>query len=148
MDDALIEAGAQAICTEMGIGAWEDLPDETTSDNWTMPYPRNLLREWSAACLAALRQHQSAEGAMRKSLTEVRDIANRAAGEMVGLTYRHAKGALYSVGDVAIRESDLEPCVLYYAQHDATSPSWIRPLTEFRERFTLAAPSAPDSGDA
>jgi hypothetical protein len=48
--------------------------------------------------------------------------------------YRHLKsGDVYEVV-ACLREADLEPCVVYRDQHGV---SWVRPLTEFQQRFVL-----------
>jgi hypothetical protein len=77
-------------------------------------------------------------------------------------TYRHFKGALYSVLQVGRHSETEEPMVIYTALNpwDPFHPStwWVRPLIMFEEsvtwpdgvvrpRFVLVPDGAPDSAD-
>jgi hypothetical protein len=47
-----------------------------------------------------------------------------------GGRYRHYKGNYYKVLDLAIMESDTEPCVIYEAEY-APGLSFVRPLQDW-----------------
>lgn len=49
--------------------------------------------------------------------------------------WQHVKGGIYTVVLVAIREEDLTPFVVY---RNGDGIVWVRPLTEFLERFKPA----------
>jgi hypothetical protein len=49
-----------------------------------------------------------------------------------GQIYRHYKGGLYSIVDVAIKEDTLEPLVIY--RSNAKGTTWARTLANFTER--------------
>ncbi len=54
-----------------------------------------------------------------------------------GAVYRHHKGGLYRVLMNVLRESDGEHMVVYQPQ-DETIP-WVRPLSEFGEKFSYVS---------
>jgi hypothetical protein len=57
-----------------------------------------------------------------------------------GGTWRHKKtGHVYVTRELAFRESDMVPLVLY-KRKDAWGPTWSRPAAEFAERFEAANP--------
>ena len=54
--------------------------------------------------------------------------------------YRHKRGGLYIAVGVTLREEDLEPLVIYTPTDPKAlgfSISFVRPLAEFLERFSL-----------
>ena len=57
---------------------------------------------------------------------EIKDIRN----EMVGYKYRHFKGGLYLVTDLAIHTEDEVPVVIYKSMEDPELV-WCRPLNMF-----------------
>lgn len=54
---------------------------------------------------------------------------------MTGKIYRHYKGGLYKVICLANLESNFEVMVVYISLDDVADAPWIRPLSEFREKF-------------
>ena len=50
--------------------------------------------------------------------------------DMVGYRYRHFKGAIYIVKDIAIHSETAEPMVIY-TRWDEPSDTWCRPLDMF-----------------
>lgn len=50
--------------------------------------------------------------------------------QMVGSTYRHFKGTLYQVIDIAIHSENAEPLVIYKGVADSEY-TWARPLSMF-----------------
>ena len=58
-------------------------------------------------------------------------------GPLPGSLWVHAEGGTYTVVCTAIREADLMPVVVY---RDGEGVTWVRPLTEFAERFKSAVP--------
>lgn len=54
-----------------------------------------------------------------------------------GAVYKHYKGGLYQVLMVVRREGDKEQMVVYQPS-DGTIP-WVRPLTEFAEKFSYVS---------
>ena len=74
---------------------------------------------------------------MNKDIVELtRKLDDARIRVQVGATYRHVKGNLYKVLDIVLRESTLEPEVLYCAQ-DQLDLKWTRPLDEFCDRFEI-----------
>lgn len=75
-------------------------------------------------------------------------LADARAKVSVGARYRHYKQLTYKVVSLALREDDLEPCVVYQAEY-GDRLTWIRPLSDWLEqvavggkkidRFTLLA---------
>ena len=58
-------------------------------------------------------------------------------------TYRHrAFGSYYEAIDIAFREEDMKPCVLY---HSINGPiiKYVRPIDDFIYKFDLIEMSAP-----
>ena len=51
-------------------------------------------------------------------------------GEMVGRRYRHFKGGIYLVTDIAVHSETEEPLVIYQKWHEPLLV-WCRPLSMF-----------------
>ena len=60
----------------------------------------------------------------------VQNQANCMKDSMVGCKYRHFKGNIYMVADIAVHSETEEPMVIYYScdHHDYV---WCRPLSMF-----------------
>jgi len=77
-------------------------------------------------------------------------LARRYADAFAGLTcpaeYRHLKsGDVFEVVGCCLREADLEPCVVYRDRHGV---SWVRPLSEFQQRFVCVLNPGNTAADA
>jgi hypothetical protein len=75
-----------------------------------------------------------------------RIIMSGAEGLHPGKTYEHANGGRYVLIQVALREYDLEPLAIYASlepEHLGYSITFVRPTSEFRERFTLEGEDTP-----
>lgn len=80
-------------------------------------------------------------------MTYARVINQMAAGtykkEMIGTRYRHFKGGIYLVTDIAVHSETAELMVVYRTFNDM-SKVWVRPLSMFlsdvdREKYPKAA---------
>ncbi len=55
---------------------------------------------------------------------------------LIGANYKHYKGEIYFIRNIALLEKDHTPMVVYSAINDPLI-IWVRPLSEFEEKFTL-----------
>lgn len=67
-------------------------------------------------------------------LSELREMKQNEARKyymsMTGYDYRHFKGDLYTVDDIAVHSETLELLVIYHKSSDSTK-TWARPLEMF-----------------
>lgn len=72
------------------------------------------------------------------TLTEAIEAMEAAREEFPsGTVWRHVKGAVYVVSEHGLLEATLEPCISYYgAGDDRDWVIWVRPVSEFRARFS------------
>lgn len=61
---------------------------------------------------------------------QVQEQANRMKEEMVGYRYRHFKGGIYIVTDIAVH-SETEELMVVYKTFDQPDLVWCRPLSMF-----------------
>jgi hypothetical protein len=52
---------------------------------------------------------------------------------IIGGVYRHYKGKLYRVKDIAINTETMESMVIYEPLYDSSVKSWVRPKTMWFE---------------
>lgn len=57
-------------------------------------------------------------------------VAEHYKEQMVGETYRHLKGGIYIVTDIAVH-SETEGLIVIYKTFDSPSLTWARPLSMF-----------------
>jgi len=63
-------------------------------------------------------------------------VAQAAQKVQIGKVYRHKNGNRYEVLDIVLLEGSDSPAVLYRATTDPI-PSWVRPVDNFLEKFTM-----------
>ncbi len=63
-------------------------------------------------------------------------LAEAAKQVSVGARYLHYKQLSYKVIGIALREEDMEPCVIYQAEYD-DKLTWIRPVSSWLEEIEV-----------
>ena len=80
---------------------------------------------------------------LMKSDDELSKIIQKAKSEVQpGEKYRHYKGNLYTVLEIALIEATLEPAVMYRAEYGAKL-TFIRTVKEWSDQVTFKGKSTP-----
>lgn len=75
--------------------------------------------------------NESEEEAMNENMKAVQEKIAGMKKDMIGFRYRHFKGGIYVVTDIAVHTETLEPMVVYKS-FDNPEYVWCRPLNMFR----------------
>lgn len=67
---------------------------------------------------------------MNENTMQIQEYANHIKEEMIGRRYRHFKGGIYVVIDIAVH-SETEDVLVVYKSFDVLNYTWCRPLSMF-----------------